>query len=68
MIEETLGVKVERRFVVALTGNPDKPFRRYVCDGAADRNVVTALCVAWWDRVNHKLLEWKGESVEEEAA
>jgi hypothetical protein len=68
MAEEWLGLKTTDRMVFALTGNPSRTFRVYQCKGANDRNVATALCVAWWDKVGAKLLDWKGESADEEVA
>jgi hypothetical protein len=66
MIEEHLGLPVERRVVVALTGNPDHPHRAYVCDRPGDKNIVAFLAHVFWDRVNSRLLEWTGEEEEAE--
>jgi hypothetical protein len=66
MIEEHLGLPVERRVVVALTGNLDHPHRAYVCDRPGDKNIVSFLAHVFWDRVNSRLLEWTGEEEEAE--
>ena len=66
MIEEHLGLPVERRVVVALTGNLDHPHRAYVCDRPGDKNIVAFLAHVFWDRVNSRLLEWTGEEEEAE--
>lgn len=68
MIEEHLGLKSDRRTVLALTGNPSMPYRQYQCTGVTDRAVVECIAKVWWDRRSAGLLDWSGASETEEAA
>jgi hypothetical protein len=58
MIREYLKLPVERRIVVALTGETRMPYRAYECSNPTDESMVAAMSAVFWDRTNSGLLKW----------